>query len=36
MGRLGENTDLLLGEGYQAMREEQSVAYKALVESITQ
>ena len=36
MGRLGENTDLLLGEGYQAMREDQSGAYKTLVESITQ
>ena len=36
MGRLGENTDLLLGDEYQAMREAQSVAYKELVDSITQ
>ena len=36
MGRLGENTDLLLGDDYEAMRKEQSTAYKALVESITQ
>lgn len=36
MGRLGENTDLMLGDDYQALREEQSNAYKALVESITQ
>ncbi len=36
MGRLGENTDLLLGDEYQAMRDGQAVAYKALVESITQ
>ena len=35
MGRLGENTDLLLGEGYQALRDDQAVAYKALVDSIT-
>ena len=36
MGRLGENTDLLLGAGYQELRDEQSGAYKALVDSITQ
>ncbi len=36
MGRLGENTELLLGADYQAMREEQSTAYKTLVESLTQ
>ena len=36
MGRLGENTDLLLGDDYQKLRDEQDVAYKALVESITQ
>lgn len=36
MGRLGENTDLLTGEEYQALREEQDTAYKALVEDITQ
>ena len=36
MGRLGENTDLLLGNDYQAMREQQSGAYKDLVDSITQ
>ena len=36
MGRLGENTDLLLGDEYQAMREAQSGAYQELVEAITQ
>ena len=36
MGRLNENTDLLLGDDYQALRVEQSVAYKTLVDSITQ
>ena len=36
MGRLGENTDLLLGDEYEVLRQEQSGAYKALVESITQ
>lgn len=36
MGRLGENTELLLGDEYQAMREEQAVAYKALVDTLTQ
>lgn len=36
MGRLGENTELLLGDEYQALRGEQSVAYKELVESLTQ
>jgi len=36
MGRLGENTELLLGDDYQKMRDEQDVAYKTLVESLTQ
>ncbi|MEM7753994.1 MAG: tripartite tricarboxylate transporter substrate binding protein [Pseudomonadota bacterium] len=36
MGRLGENTDFIDGEKYQMMRADQNVAYKALVESITQ
>lgn len=36
MSRLGENTDLLLGDGYQTMREGQADAYKTLVDSITQ
>ena len=36
MGRLGENTDLILGEEYQALRVEQGVAYKDLVDSLTQ
>jgi len=36
MGRLGENTELLLGDDYQAMREEQAVAYKSLVDTLTQ
>jgi len=35
MGRLGENTDLLLGEDYQAMRVQQSENYKTLVDAIT-
>lgn len=35
MGRLGENTDLLLGADYQVMRDGQSGAYKTLVDSIT-
>lgn len=36
MGRLGENVDLMLGEGYQGLRGEQSKAYKTLVDAITQ
>jgi len=36
MGRLGENTELLLGDDYQSMREEQAGAYKSLVETLTQ
>lgn len=36
MGRLGENTDLMLGDEYQALREQQSQDYKALVDAITQ
>lgn len=36
MGRLGENTDLMLGDEYQALREQQSNDYKALVDAITQ
>ncbi|MEP5155379.1 tripartite tricarboxylate transporter substrate binding protein [Planktotalea sp.] len=36
MGRLGENVDLMLGDEYQALREAQSVAYKELVDAITQ
>ncbi|WP_420011551.1 Bug family tripartite tricarboxylate transporter substrate binding protein [Tateyamaria sp.] len=35
MGRLGENTDLLLGDDYQKMRADQAGAYKTLVDSIT-
>ena len=33
--RLGENADLMLGDEYQKLRDEQNVAYKALVEAIT-
>ncbi|MDA8584857.1 tripartite tricarboxylate transporter substrate binding protein [Rhodobacteraceae bacterium] len=36
MSRLGENSDLLLGEEYQELRAGQSDAYKTLVDSITQ
>ena len=36
MGRLGENTELLLGDDYQAMREGQAGAYKTLVDTLTQ
>ena len=36
MGRLNETIDLIDGPGYQAMREQQNVEYKALVESLTQ
>ncbi|MGI9402438.1 MAG: Bug family tripartite tricarboxylate transporter substrate binding protein [Rhizobiaceae bacterium] len=35
MGRLGENMDLIDGEGYQKMREDQDGAYKDLVAKIT-
>lgn len=35
MGRLGENVELLTGEEYQALRQDQNTAYKSLVESIT-
>ena len=36
MGRLGENTELMLSDEYQTLREEQNVSYKELVDSITQ
>ena len=36
MGRLGENVDLVLGDEYQLMREQQDVAYKELVKNLTQ
>jgi tripartite-type tricarboxylate transporter receptor subunit TctC len=35
MGRLDENVDIIGGAEYQKMREEQNVAYKALVEKLT-
>lgn len=35
MGRLGENTDFIDGEAYQAMRVDQNGAYKDLVDTIT-
>lgn len=35
MGRLNETIELLDGPAYQAMREEQSAAYKTLVEQLT-
>ncbi len=35
MSRLGENIDYMSGDDYEAMRKEQKVAYKTLVESIT-
>lgn len=35
MGRLGESVDIIDGPTYQAMREEQDVAYKELVKSLT-
>lgn len=35
MGRLGENVDIIDGPTYEAMRKEQNVAYKALVEKLT-
>ena len=36
MGRLNETIDLLDGPAYQKMREDQAVAYKELVDSLTQ
>lgn len=36
MGRLNETIDLMDGPAYQEMRERQAVAYKELVESLTQ
>lgn len=36
MGRLGENIDILTGDEYEAMRKDQSGAYKELVDSLTQ
>lgn len=36
MGRLGENIDIITGDEYEAMRQEQSGAYKELVDSLTQ
>lgn len=36
MGRLGENTSLILGDEYQMLREEQNVSYKTLVDAISQ
>lgn len=35
MGRLGENIEILTGDEYEAMRADQSVAYKELVEQLT-
>ncbi len=35
MGRLGESIELIEGDEYQAMREQQAVAYEALVNSLT-
>jgi tripartite-type tricarboxylate transporter receptor subunit TctC len=35
MGRLGESIDIIDGATYQAMREEQSVAYEVLVNELT-
>ena len=35
MGRLGENIDIITGAEYDAMRGEQSVAYKELVKELT-
>ena len=35
MGRLGENTELLLGDDYQMMRDDQDTAYKTLVDTLT-
>lgn len=36
MGRLGENVDIIDGPAYQLLREEQSVEYEILVDSITE
>lgn len=35
MGRLGENVDIINGDAYQAMRDEQDGAYKVLVDKLT-
>lgn len=35
MGRLGENIDIIDASTYEAMRDEQSIAYKELVKSLT-
>lgn len=35
MGRLGENVDIIDSAAYQVMREEQNVAYEALVKTLT-
>lgn len=35
MSRMGENIDYMGGDDYEAMRNDQAVAYKSLVESIT-
>jgi len=35
MGRLGENVEIIGSDAYQAMREEQNVAYKELVKTLT-
>jgi len=35
MGRLGENIDIIDGAAYEAMRDEQDVAYKELVKTLT-
>ena len=35
MGRLGENVDIIGGDEYEAMRQEQNGAYKVLVEQLT-
>jgi tripartite-type tricarboxylate transporter receptor subunit TctC len=36
MGRLGENTELMMGGEYESIRMDQSKEYEALVKSITQ
>ncbi len=35
MGRLGENIDIIDSDAYEAMRDDQSVAYKELVKALT-
>ena len=35
MGRLGENIDIITGAEYDAMRDDQSVAYEELVKELT-